>query len=379
MRSPLRFFVILSLLFLYTAYKASQLWPAQRNWAAAASIPFFLIMIGWQMVYRSNPAFFETSWFHAAAWIGGILLGFWATFLLFSIPLDLFNLVTSIIRRFSAGASEERRGFLTHGMRLGVLGLAGGLAGVGLWEAKRGARVREVSVPLPKNSDLAALEGFKIAQISDLHVGPTIRQGYVEEVVRITNETQPDLVVVTGDLSDGTVETIGQHLRPLAELKSRFGTYFVTGNHEYYWEPEKLIPFTQTLGFIPLLNENRVLEISGVSVLLAGVTDSMASPDHKSAARSSRETAYKILLAHRPDACFDAEPLGFHLQISGHTHWGQFFPFSVLMPLAHKYYRGLNNHGRMLVYVNAGTGYWGPPNRFSISPEISLIRLTRST
>jgi predicted MPP superfamily phosphohydrolase len=280
-----------------------------------------------------------------------------------------------------ARANPERRTFLSRWIPLGVLWASGGVAGLGFAEAVRGPRVHEVLVPIPNLP--AALRGLKIAQISDLHAGPTIQRGYVDEVVRQTNALAPDLIVVTGDIADGSPAAVGPHLQAMADLKARLGTYYVTGNHEYYWDVERWLDQIRSLGFLPLINENRVLSLDDAKILLAGVTDSAGggfSSTHRSdpnkAIQSGQQCHLKILLAHRPNSCYEAERLGFDLQLSGHTHGGQFFPWSVFMPLAYKYYRGLNRHGRMWIFVSSGTGYWGPAHRFAVPSEIALLRLT---
>jgi predicted MPP superfamily phosphohydrolase len=377
------FFSVLALLLVYTGYKARQLWPTRTVLACTLAILFFALIIGWQFLYRSRPGMVDSVWFRAWAWVGSLGLGLWATFILLSVPLDILRLVAWGISRIAhmAQVDPERRRFLSQWISLGVLGLSAGIAGVGFIQALRGPRVREVLVSLPGLPK--ALQGLTIAQITDLHVGPTIQRGYVAEVVRQTNALNADLIVVTGDITDGSPATIGQHLLPLAELKARLGTYYVTGNHEYYWGVERWLEAFRGLGFLPLLNENRVIAIQDAKVLLAGVTDlggenyaSGHRSDPTRAIQSGEDCHLKILLAHRPESCFEAEALGFDLQLSGHTHGGQFFPWTLLMPIAHKYYRGLSKHGRMWIFVSTGTGYWGPAHRFAVPPEIALLRLT---
>ena len=385
MRSALWFISILATLFLYTVFKAAQLWPAHRFLAAAISVPIFAIIVGWQFLYRSQPELVDAAWFEAFSWVGSVTMGIWATFIIISIPLDLIHLLVTGFQKVTQAAEHEpqKRAFLGEGFRLGVLGMSGVFASIGLVQVLRGPKLKEVTVPIANLPE--SLVGLKIAQISDLHVGSTIRKSYVEEMVRRVNATQPDLIVVTGDLADGKVASIAKHMQPLADFKSPNGVFYVTGNHEYYWGAEALLSQTKTLGFQALLNENKILKIKGGKVLVAGVTDPAGGsfirshePDAARAALSSEEVDFRLLLAHRPDACVEAESLGFDLQLSGHTHAGQFFPFNVFMPLAHKYYRGLNQHGKLWVYVNSGTGYWGPANRFAIGSEITLIQLARA-
>jgi uncharacterized protein len=377
------FFGVLILLFVYTGYKAGRMWPTSRVLAWTRAILFFALIVGWVFLYRSAPDLLNSVWFQALAWTGSLALGLWATFILLSAPLDVLRLFASGIGCIAQRArlDPERRRFLARWVSPGVLVASGGIAGAGFIQAMRGARVKEVSIPianLPK-----ALDGLTIAQISDLHVGPTIQRGYVDEVVRQTNSLNPDLIVVTGDLADGSPAAIGQHLQPLAALRARFGTYYVTGNHEYYWGVERWLEKVRSLGLLPLLNENRVIAVQGAKVLLAGVTDSAGGnfaaghrPDQEKAMQSGEQCQLKILLNHRPDNWLEAEERGFDLQLSGHTHGGQFFPWSILMPIAYKYYRGLHRHGRMWIFVSSGTGYWGPAHRFAIPSEIALLRLT---
>jgi predicted MPP superfamily phosphohydrolase len=171
----------------------------------------------------------------------------------------------------------------------------------------------------------------------------------------------------------------------LQGLKHRHGIYFITGNHEYYSGAEAWIAENRRLGFEPLLNEHRVLKIGDASLVLAGVTDHSdsrftsvnTSDPMKAMAGAPRDAGAKILLAHQPRSCFKAGEAGFDLQISGHTHAGQTFPGSLIVPFAHPYYKGLNRHGKMWVYVNRGTGYWGPPLRLGVPSEITLLTLVQ--
>jgi hypothetical protein len=377
------FWGVIALLFVYTGYKAGQMWPTSRLVAWARAILFFALIIGWQFLYRAEPVVLDSVWFVALSWVGSIGLGLWATFILLSAPLDVVRAVAAAARRLGRRAqlNRERRSFLARWIPLGVLTASGGIASVGFVQAMRGPQVNEIEVPIPGLPK--ALHGLTIAQISDLHVGPTIQHGYVDEVVRQTNALQPDLIAVTGDLADGAPAILEPHLAALADLKARLGSYYVTGNHEYYWGVERWLEKARALGLVPLLNENRVIAVQDAKILLAGITDSgggnfVAShrPDQKRAVQSTEDCQLKVLLAHRPDHWLEAERLGFHLQLSGHTHGGQFFPWSVLMPIAYRYYRGLNRHERMWIFVSSGTGYWGPAHRFAIPSEIALLRLT---
>ncbi len=385
MRSRLvRFLLILSILLLYTACEAFQLLPAHPYFDGLFSLVFFVIMISAPFVYRSNPKVFEVVWFRVLAWSGSLAMGLWATFILISLPFDFVHAVVSTFDKLVnvSRLTYEKQSFLYRGLSFSVLGLSGGMAGLGLWEVLRGPRLRKVSVSVPQLNH--GLEGLKLLQISDLHVGPTLRKGYVDEVVRRANEADADFIFVTGDLADAKASSIADHLEPLRHLRSRYGVFYVTGNHEYYWDVSGLMEKAKELGLTPLINENRVISIADAKVLIAGVTDPMGSdfleghaPDTKKAFQTTQtDIQFRILLAHRPDACEQAEGQGCDLQLSGHTHAGQFFPFTMLIGLFHKYSRGLYRHGRMWIYVNPGTGYWGPANRLGVAPEITLLSLT---
>jgi len=376
------FFAVLALLLAYTGHKGSEIWAARRLLACVAAVLFVAGSVGWLFVYRSEPGLLDSGWFRAWVWIGSLGLGLWGTFVLLSLPLDLLRLAAWLAGRFGhlSALDLERRQVLAHWFPLGALGASAMIAGIGFAQALRGPRVTSVSVPIPNLPP--ALAGFTIAQITDLHVGPTIGRDYVEAVVRQTNALNADLIAVTGDMVDGSPASIGTQLRPLADLKARLGAFYVTGNHEYYWGVERWLQAFRGLGLLPLLNENRVIRVGDSRLLLAGVTDTSGGnyasghgTDPKRAIHSDEQCDLKILLAHRPESCFEAEPLGFHLQLSGHTHGGQFFPWTLLMPLAHRYYRGLRRHGRMWLFVSTGTGYWGPAHRFSVPSEIALLRL----
>jgi predicted MPP superfamily phosphohydrolase len=265
---------------------------------------------------------------------------------------------------------------------IGVMALTPVITLAGFFMARRTAPVVDVDVPLanlPKE-----LEGFTIAQISDIHVGQTIKRNFVDAIVDRVNRLQADMIAITGDVADGSVPDLAHHTEPLARLKSRHGTYFVTGNHEYYSGADAWIRELRRLGAKVLMNEHVVLDHDGAALTVAGVTDYSAhhyDPLHKSdphaAAKGAPAHAPKVLLAHQPRSAPFAEAAGYHLQLSGHTHGGQFWPWNFLVRLQQPFIAGLNRLGRMWIYTSRGTGYWGPPMRFGIPSEITLIRLVR--
>jgi hypothetical protein len=252
---------------------------------------------------------------------------------------------------------------------------------VGFGGARRRARIVNVDVPiqnLPR-----ALHGFSIAQISDVHVGSAIRKKYVEAIVDAVNGLHPDLIAVTGDVVDGSVGELGTHTAPLAKLSARHGAFFVTGNHEYYSGAGPWIAEFRRLGLRVLLNEHAVLTHDGAPLVVAGVTDYSShhfNPAERSdpaaaLAGAPREAGARILLAHQPRSAPAAATAGYDLQLSGHTHGGQFWPWNLFVRFQQPFTAGLHRLNKLWVYVSRGTGYWGPPNRFGAPSEITRLRL----
>lgn len=251
---------------------------------------------------------------------------------------------------------------------------------VGFLNARRRAEVRTVEVPIAGLPE--PLHGFSIVQITDIHVGATIKNGYVSRIVDAVNELHADMIAVTGDMVDGSVGRLAPHTEPLGRLSARYGAFFVTGNHEYYSGAHAWIAEMRRLGLLVLLNEHVVLEHFGESVVVAGVTDLSAhhfDPAHRSdpmaAIAGAPEQAVKLLLAHQPRSAFAAAQAGFHLQLSGHTHGGQFFPWNFVVKLFEPFSAGLHRLDQLWVYVSRGTGYWGPPKRFGAPSEITHLTL----
>ena len=254
---------------------------------------------------------------------------------------------------------------------------------IGMWRARRPAIVRVVDIPI---TDLPSdLEGFRIVQLSDLHVGPTLRRDFVEGVVETANRLDPDLIALTGDVADGFPRALRDEVAPLAELRAPHGKYFVTGNHEYYWDAAAWLRELEGLGFNPLVNSHRVIRRGTARLLLAGVTDLSASQglaghrsDPAAAAAGAPPSDVRVLLAHQPKSAYAAYAAGYDLQLSGHTHGGQYFPFNLLVRLFQPFVAGLHRLEAMWLYVSRGTGYWGPPLRLGAPAEITLIQLTRA-
>jgi predicted MPP superfamily phosphohydrolase len=313
------------------------------------------------------------------AWAGLIAMGAFSSLIVLTWLRDIVLLVAAVLP--GTWLSEDAASVLRTWTAAAVPSLAALFTLIGFVNARRRARVRRVEVPI--DGLPPALDGFTIAQISDLHVGPTIRRGYVEAVVDAVNGLAPDLIAVTGDLVDGGVPQLASHTAPLSKLSARHGTYFVTGNHEYYSGVNAWLAELTRLGLHVLLNEHIVVHHDGADMVIAGVTDYGAHhfhPSHRSdpavALRGApHDVALRVLLAHQPRSAFAAERAGYDLQLSGHTHGGQFLPWTFLVRFWQPFTAGLHRLGRLWVYVSRGTGYWGPPKRLGAPSEITQLRL----
>jgi len=263
--------------------------------------------------------------------------------------------------------------------------LAGGAALVagtlGLWSLRAGlgrVMVKRVEVPLARLPP--ALSGTRIVQLTDVHVGPTIHRSFIETIVQQCNALAPDVLVITGDLVDGSVEELREHVAPLANLRAKYGVYFVTGNHEYYSGASDWCSELERLGLRVLRNERVSIGSEHASFDLAGVDDHSAKGDGHGedlpkALKGRDHSRELVLLAHQPRTIFEAKEHGVGLQLSGHTHGGQLWPWTYLVRLQQPVVAGLARFGKSLVYVSRGTGYWGPPMRLGAPSEIAELTL----
>jgi len=309
------------------------------------------------------------------SWVGLLAMGFFSSLFVFTLLREFFLLGARLLLNASHAAA------LVDPSARWAVGLTAFVTLAGLSVARRPPRVVHVDIPVRGLPE--ALHGFSIAQISDVHVGPTIKRDFVDAVVARVNALQADMIAVTGDLVDGSVQDLADHTAPLAALSAPHGVYFVTGNHEYYSGERAWTAEIRRLGLRVLKNEHVVLNHRGASVILAGVTD--LSAHHFNAAESSDPVAAlrgapahagaKILLAHQPNSAPAAAEAGFDVQISGHTHGGQFWPWNLFVGFFQPFPRGLYRLKDLQIYVSRGTGYWGPPNRFGVPSEITRIRL----
>lgn len=306
-------------------------------------------------------------------WTGYATLGLFSTLLVLVFVGDVVRAAYALAR-FALPASWPMLD--PRAVSLTILGAAGALSLVGLFQA-RCPRVRRVDVPI--DGLPPELEGYRIVQWSDVHVGATIRRAFVQSLVERTNALDADAVVITGDFVDGPMHALRDEVEPIRDLRPRDGVFYVTGNHEYYWAAGEWIALLQTLGLDFLKNEHRVIERGNAKLVMAGVTDPVGRNEHKqdpdAALASAPADAVKVLLSHRPQTAQAASRLGVDLQLSGHTHGGQFFPFNLVIHKFQPIAKGLHRVGRTWLYVNRGTGYWGPPTRLAVGGEITLVSL----
>jgi uncharacterized protein len=247
----------------------------------------------------------------------------------------------------------------------------------GFLNAIIGLRIKKVLIPV-KNLP-ADLSGLTICQISDLHVGPTIKKKYIHKVVNKVNALSVDIIALTGDIGDGPVSIHKEDASILRYLKSKHGIFYVTGNHEYYWNVKDWLKIMSDNGFSNLVNRSESIVVGDATVNITGVPDPIGGvnpvfPDFD----LTKTEEYRILLSHRPGIWELASKKGFDLQLSGHTHGGQFFPWTLVVKFVHKLSKGLHRVDKMWVYVNPGTGSWGPLVRLGTTPEITILTLTQS-
>jgi predicted MPP superfamily phosphohydrolase len=338
------------------------------------------LTLGLLVLYFSIPLSFfvrrtGAAWSVPVVWVSSVWMG--VMFLVFFVLLagDAGRAAYALFEwvRGAEPPDPDRRLALSRTFALGVAVVAGALGLVAVRSGLARVALREVDVRLGRLPK--ALDGTTIVQLTDVHVGPTIGRDFIEQVVARANSANPDLIAITGDLVDGSVEDLREHVAPLAGLRARWGVYFVTGNHEYYSGAEEWCAELGRLGIRVLRNERVTIGDGEASFDLAGIDDAHASPDLARAVAGRDASRELVLLAHQPRAVFEAMQHGVGLQLSGHTHGGQLWPWNFFVRLQQPVVSGLKRFGETLVYVSNGTGYWGPPMRLAAPAEITRVRL----
>ncbi|GAA2216859.1 metallophosphoesterase [Micromonospora olivasterospora] len=273
-----------------------------------------------------------------------------------------------------------RRLLLARGAAIFAGLTAAGITGYGVRNALGPPRLDRVQIPLAKLP--RGMDGLRIATVSDIHLGPFRGRAHTERIVAMINRLDADFVAVVGDLVDGSVAELGEAAAPLRDLRSRYGSFFVTGNHEYYSGVEEWVPEVDRLGLRVLQNVRQEIRTPGGVLDLAGVNDvsaagtGLAAPADYAAALGDRDPSRPVvLLAHQPIAAVEAAKFGVDLQLSGHTHGGQIVPFNLVVAMQQPVVSGLGEVDGTKVYVTNGAGFWGPPVRVGANPQITLVEL----
>ncbi|MXP19760.1 metallophosphoesterase [Gordonia sp. HNM0687] len=354
-----------------------------RPWSTVADIVLVVFAV-LAFIGVGSGAFFDPGWARAPAFLGLAWLAVVFYLLLGVLVIGVLSLVVRLVGRLRGAGRREavdtmRRRTIQIGSAVVVVASVV-TVGYGVVEATRlQVTHTEVAVPdLPEQFD-----GTRVALIADLHVGPARGRGLVQQVVDEVNAQNPDLVLIAGDLTDGTVAEVGDDLEPLAELSAPLGVFGVSGNHEFYFDDGGAwLDEWERLGISTLRNERTEITVDGATIDLAGVHDETApapfEPDLGAALAGRDTNRFVLLLAHEPLQAFGASDAGVDLQVSGHTHGGQMWPIMYLVPLQQPTVQGLDQVEATTVFTSRGAGAWGPPVRVGAPPEISMLQLRTS-
>ena len=350
-------------------------WPQPWRTGLTVAIVLLGVLLPLSMIlWRATSSPIAT----AIVWLGYLWMGASFILLMCLFAGELLNWFTpnSVLAQFD----DSRRNFLSRAFAVGAGSVTAALSAYATYEGLRQVPVKHQAVILRKLPK--ALDGLRIVQLTDMHVGPTIGKAFVQSIVEQVNAIGADIVAITGDLIDGSVQELAEALSPLRDIVSKDGVFFITGNHEYYSGVDEWLNFLPSLGIRTLRNERVEIARDGAAIDLAGIDDSDAhqfGPSHgadlKLALAGRDESRPVVLLAHRPRAFIEAQASGVDLQLSGHTHGGQIWPFGFITRIVEPFILGLHRRGDSQIYVSCGTGYWGPPMRLGAPAEITLIEL----
>ena len=313
----------------------------------------------------------------ALAWVSYTLFGTISTYIVY---LGVADLAQYFLRRFMEAPESTRIWALWTAVATTIISVV-----VGCFQAMAPPKVRRVEVPLLGLNK--ALEDFTIVQLSDIHINSMTSKASLELLVEQVNELNPNLIAITGDLVDGSVKDLLPKINILGKLQPKNCICYVTGNHEYYsGDLLNWIDVFNGMNWCVLMNDNVFIQRDDAKLAVAGVPDSTAKSMHDAGPKPNLAKALSdipkgtpiVLLNHKPTGFFEADRAGITMQLSGHTHAGQYFPWSVIIPLFHDFPYGLKRYKKIWMYTSAGTGFWGPPNRFLRSKEVTLLVLKRT-
>ncbi|MET0315415.1 MAG: metallophosphoesterase [Rhodococcus fascians] len=370
------FLAVIGLVLHFRYIRATKL---RRPYSTAADT---VLVVMWllALVGIGSGEVFDPAWARVPAFVG---LSWLAVVLYLVLGTVLVGVVTLLVRIVSAARRRESRALRLRIHRIGsaiAASVAVVAVGYGLVEAAL-PKVTDTRVALDRLP--SEFDGTRVALVSDLHVGPARGAGFVQRVVDDVNAQSPDLVILDGDLIDGTVDLVGTDLAPLQQLDAPLGVFAVSGNHEFYADDGgKWLDLWETLGVTVLRNEHETISKSGASIDIAGINDATApapyEPDLGAALDGRDASRFVLLLAHQPLQAFEASDMGVDFQVSGHTHAGQIWPLRYLVPLQQPSVEGLDRVGDTTLYTTRGAGAWGPPVRVAAPPEIAMLNLTSS-
>ncbi|UXA19157.1 metallophosphoesterase [Mycobacterium sp. SMC-4] len=358
--------------------------PGRARWWCSLVLAGLLVLL---VAALFVPRVFDVAESRWLAWPGYLWFGVVAYLFLTLLALEPIRWVRALWLRRRRPVAEppdesvtlDRRIFLSRVAAVAAGTATVGLVGTGLANALGPPQILRVPVRLPRLDP--AFNGFRIAVVADIHLGPLLGRAHTERIVRMVNETEPDLIAVVGDVVDGTVAELGPAAAPLQDLVSGEGAFFITGNHEYFVEDtEDWLRELERLGLQPLRNEHTRIRRGGAGFDLAGINDLAGAsrsdpPDLERALRGVVPDSATVLLAHQPVQVGEAAERGVDLQLSGHTHGGQMWPFHYAVGLAQPALAGLSTVRDTQLYVTRGAGFWGPPLRVGAPPDISVLTL----
>ncbi|MEH6792879.1 MAG: metallophosphoesterase [Rhodococcus sp. (in: high G+C Gram-positive bacteria)] len=369
-------FLLLVTLFLHWRFLSVTRMPTRPKLAVDAVL--VLLWLGAVIGFGSGSEF-DPSWARGPAFVG---LSWLAVVLYLFLGTLLVAVICTVVRVVFAARHRDSSAVRLRVSRIGsaVVALVSVIAvGYGLVEA---------ATPRATNTDVALdrlpteFDGVRVALVSDLHAGPSRGAGFVRKVVDSINAQNPDVVLLDGDLIDGTVALVGEDLEPLRDLDAPLGVFAVSGNHEFYaGDGGEWLDFWSTLGIDVLRNERTTITRGDAAIDIAGINDATApapyEPDLAAALDGIDPDRFVLLMAHQPLQAVEASDLGVDMQVSGHTHGGQIWPIRYLVPLQQPSVEGLDTIGNTTLYTTRGAGAWGPPVRVAAPPEIAMLELTR--
>lgn len=369
-------FLLLVTLFLHWRFLSVTRMPTRPKRAVDAVLALLWLC---SVIGFGSGVAFDPSWARGPAFVG---LSWLAVVLYLFLGTLLVAVVCTVLRVVFAARHRDSSAARLRVSRIGSAAVA--LVSV----VAVGYGLVEAATPRATNTDVALdrlpteFDGVRVALVSDLHAGPSRGADFVREVVDSINAQNPDVVLLDGDLIDGTVALVGADLEPLRDLDAPLGVFAVSGNHEFYaGDGGEWLDFWSTLGIDVLRNERATITRGDAAIDIAGINDATApapyEPDLAAALDGIDPDRFVLLMAHQPLQAVEASDFGVDMQVSGHTHGGQIWPIRYLVPLQQPSVEGLDTIGNTTLYTTRGAGAWGPPVRVAAPPEIAMLELTR--